>query len=209
VAATLQPTLFDTSSPAVKSLAPTHRTHLDRTCWIDRLTPWLTGSGPLFADLAEGLRWQHGSRPMYDRIVDVPRLIASVDTADFPLIEQMRLDLGARYGIGFDSVLASHYRNGRDSVAWHADRIGQTEPNPIVVIVSLGSRRDLLLRPMGGGPSTTVTMDPGDLMVMGGATQHRWEHCIPKRAAAGPRMSLTFRHNPEPKLRGESYSYIA
>ena len=43
-------------------------------------------------------------------------------------------------------------------------------------------------------------MNAGDLVVMGGATQHRWEHAIPKRAHAGPRMSLTFRHNPEPRL---------
>ena len=134
--------------------------------------------------------------------------IARIDPDTTVLTEQMRSALSQHYDIGFDSVMASLYRNGRDSVAWHADRIGQTEKNPLVVIVSLGSPRDLLLRPKGGGTSTRITMNPGDLLVMGGATQHRWEHCIPKRAHAAPRMSVTFRHNPEPFLTGETFAYV-
>lgn len=205
--ATLQPSLFDTAAPALRPLVDAERTRLDRRCWLDRLTPWLAGSQSLFEELRDSLRWQHGTRPMYDRIVDVPRLIASIDAGTEPLIEEMRTALGERYSTQFDSTMASLYRDGRDSVAWHADRIGQTEKNPLVVILSLGAPRDLLLRPMGGGPSTPVTLHSGDLVVMGGATQHRWEHCIPKRAQAGPRMSITFRHNPEPRLRGESFTY--
>jgi len=207
--ATLQPSLFDTGRPTLQRLQDAERTQLDRRCWIDRLTPWLTGSDPLFEELREGLRWQQGVRPMYDRIVDVPRLIATIDPHNSPVVESMRVALGERYGSGFTSAVASYYRDGRDSVAWHADRIGQSERNPLVVIVSLGSPRDLLLRPMGGGGSRRINMNAGDLVVMGGATQHRWEHCIPKRARAGPRMSVTFRHNREPQLRGETYTYVA
>jgi alkylated DNA repair dioxygenase AlkB len=205
--ATLQPSLFDTTGPRLVALGEAARTQLDRRSWLDRLTPWLTGSQPLFEQLRDTLRWQQGVRPMYDRIVDVPRLIAAIDPAADPIVGRMQTSLGDHYGTAFDSTVASLYRDGRDSVAWHADRIGQTEKNPLVIIVSLGAPRDLLLRPMGGGPSRRITMHSGDLVVMGGATQHRWEHCIPKRAHAGPRMSITFRHNPEPRLRGETFTY--
>jgi alkylated DNA repair dioxygenase AlkB len=207
--AVLQPSLFDSATPALAGLADAGRTQLDRRCWIDRLTPWLSGSDGLFDHLTRTLRWQAGSRPMYDRVVEIPRLIARIEPDTTTLTEQMRSALSQHYDIGFDSVMASLYRKGRDSVAWHGDRIGQTEKNPLVVIVSLGSPRDLLLRPKGGGTSRRVTMNPGDLLVMGGATQHRWEHCIPKRAHAAPRMSVTFRHSPEPFLTGETFAYVS
>ena len=205
--ATLQPSLFDTAAPTLGELRCGTRVQLDRRCWLDRLAPWLTGSDALFEQLRDSLRWKQGVRPMYDRVVEVPRLIAPVEPETLPIVAQMRRALGRSYDTSFNSVMASLYRDGRDSVAWHADRIGQSERNPLVVIVSLGSPRDLLLRPMGGGRSTRITMNAGDLVVMGGATQHRWEHAIPKRAHAGPRMSLTFRHNPEPRLRGETFTY--
>jgi len=69
--------------------------------------------------------------------------------------------------------------------------------NPLVATVSLGARRKFQLRPKG--TSTVVhTLMPGhgDLVVMGGACQHDWEHTVPKVAKApGPRMSVTIRHS--------------
>ena len=44
-------------------------------------------------------------------------------------------------------------------------------------------------------------MFSGDLLVMGGTCQHTWEHCIPKVADAGPRMSATFRRRLAPAER--------
>ena len=36
----------------------------------------------------------------------------------------------------------------------------------------------------------------GDLLVMGGACQHHWEHSVPKtRRPVHPRMSVTIRHS--------------
>ena len=63
-----------------------------------------------------------------------------------------------------------------------------------MAIVSLGGPRRFLLRPAGGGHSRSFTLASGDLLVMGGLCQHRWEHSVPKVAAAPPRMSITFRN---------------
>ncbi|MHB1139402.1 MAG: alpha-ketoglutarate-dependent dioxygenase AlkB [Microthrixaceae bacterium] len=60
-------------------------------------------------------------------------------------------------------------------------------------MVSLGSTRRFLLRPKDGGRSITFTPAGGDLLVMGGACQHRWEHSVPRARLGGPRISVTFR----------------
>ena len=87
-----------------------------------------------------------------------------------------------------------YYRDGRDSVAWHGDRIGRgRSADTMVAIVSVGDPRRLALRPRGGGESISVEMGHGDLVVMGGSCQRTWEHSVPKVAHAGPRMSVQFR----------------
>ncbi|MFZ4719542.1 MAG: alpha-ketoglutarate-dependent dioxygenase AlkB, partial [Ilumatobacteraceae bacterium] len=80
--------------------------------------------------------------------------------------------------------------------AWHADRERFHLENPVVAIVSTGTQRQFQMRPKGGGPSRSWQLGPGDLLVMGGACQHQWEHCVPKRAGVhGPRLSIMFRHH--------------
>jgi alkylated DNA repair dioxygenase AlkB len=106
----------------------------------------------------------------------------------------MRVALSERYEVEFTSVRANLYRDGRDSVAWHGDRVARDLPNAFVAIVSLGGRRRFLLRPKGGGRSVRFDPGPGDLLVMGGSCQRDWQHTVPKVAAAQPRISLTFRH---------------
>ena len=103
----------------------------------------------------------------------------------------------AEKGVAFDRVWVNLYRDGQDSVAWHPDRNGRVHRDPLVATVSLGARRKFQLRPRGGGRIALV-LEPGcgDLVVMGGACQHDWEHCVPKTArAVGPRMSVTIRHS--------------
>ena len=115
--------------------------------------------------------------------------------------------VAARYDRPFDSVGLNFYRDGRDSVAWHGDRVRHQQADPLVVIVSVGAPRPFLLRPRGGGSSLSYLLGQGDLLVMGGAIQHDWEHCVPKVAAAGPRISITFRHGaPAPARAGSSRS---
>ncbi len=188
--------LFDVLPRRLAPLAP-GRVDLDRSCWIDYQASWMEGADEVLGEVVDGLDWQSSRRPMYDRVVEVPRLTATVDidAAALPrVVSQAAERLGEHYSVNFEWIGANLYRTGRDSVAWHADRVGRFETNPLVAILSLGGPRRLLFRPVGGGAARAVTMGSGDLLVMGGACQHRWEHSVPKVSMAPLRVSLTFRH---------------
>ena len=133
---------------------------------------------------------------MYGNWYEEPRLTADAAAASDgvpPIVDEVRSVLTAHYRRRFEGLFCNLYERGSDSVAWHADRIGRSEIDPLVAIVSLGGPRTLALRPQQGGPGLRVPLHSGDLLVMGGATQHHWEHAVPKVARAAPRMSVTLR----------------
>jgi alkylated DNA repair dioxygenase AlkB len=80
-------------------------------------------------------------------------------------------------------------------VAWHGDRIPRRIVDPIVATVSLGQPRRFLMRPRQGTTRLSLTLLSGDLVVMGGTSQRTWLHVVPKVAAAGPRISIAYRHS--------------
>ncbi|MFD8431221.1 MULTISPECIES: alpha-ketoglutarate-dependent dioxygenase AlkB [Streptomyces] len=200
----LQGSLFDqTDEVGLGSLDGLRRTRLGSGAWIDLLPGWLSGADALFERLAAEVPWRAERREMYERVVDVPRLLAFYGAADplpDPLLTQARDALSAHYaeelGEPFTTAGLCHYRDGRDSVAWHGDRIGRgARQDTMVAILSVGTPRALLLRPAGGGGETVRRpLGHGDLIVMGGSCQRTWEHCVPKSTrAAGPRISVQFR----------------
>ena len=139
---------------------------------------------------------------MYDRVVDVPRLMCFYGEDErLPdlVLEQARSALSRHYarelGEPFRTAGLCYYRDGRDSVAWHGDTIGRgAKEDTMVAIVSIGAQRTLLLRPRSGGPTVRQSLGPGDLLVMGGSCQRTWEHAIPKTSKPiGPRISIQFR----------------
>jgi alkylated DNA repair dioxygenase AlkB len=189
--------LFASGAPTLATNASIARVDLDARCWIDLSNRWLLGADELLTQLLDTLPWTQGRRLMWGQWLDEPRLSAGVALTDRTrpaVLREMAAALSDIYGICFDSCFCNYYRDGRDSVAWHGDRIGRTVLEPLVAIVSLGGPRQFSLRPKGGGHAHSVLMHSGDLLVMGGATQHRWEHSIPKCHAAPPRVSVTFRH---------------
>jgi alkylated DNA repair dioxygenase AlkB len=196
-----QPSLFQAAAGTDidEGFSGLERIQLDPASWVDFDPEWVTGSDALFAELLEGRDWGQRSRPMYDRRVKEPRLTSlwratSGEPLEPPILERMRAALSTRYGRALDSVGFNLYRDGRDSVAWHGDRISKEIPDPIVALVSLGEPRRFLLRPKEGGKSRAFQLGRGALLVTGGRTQREWEHSVPKVASAGPRMSLAFRH---------------
>ena len=92
-----------------------------------------------------------------------------------------------------NAVLLNYYRDGRDSGAWQGDRFRPGAIHETVALASFGGPRTLRIRPRGGGPSRPWNLASGDLLVMGGPTQHRFEHCIPKTAGSGGRISVAYR----------------
>ena len=199
-----QPSLLDLApEPALGPLAAsTRRAPLARGAWLDVRPGWLTGADELFERLAATVPWRAERRPMYDRVVDVPRLLCFYgedDELPDPVLDRARRTLSEHYGPELGEPFATAglclYRDGRDSVAWHGDRIGRgrTE-DTMVAILSLGAPRPLMLRPRGGGPALRHDLGHGDLIVMGGSCQRTWEHAIPKTARpVGPRISVQFR----------------
>jgi alkylated DNA repair dioxygenase AlkB len=201
--ATLQASLLDlTEQPGFESLDGLQRTELSDGAWIDVLPGWLTGADELFSRLSEVVPWRAERRKMYERVVDVPRLLcfyAEGEELPDPLLIQARDALDEHYeadlGERFETAGLCLYRDGRDSVAWHGDTIGRgSSQDTMVAILSLGTPRPLLLRPLGGGPTMRHDVGHGDLLVMGGSCQRTWQHAVPKSARpTGPRISVQFR----------------
>jgi alkylated DNA repair dioxygenase AlkB len=211
---TVQESLLDLADdPALGPLRP-ERLPLAHGAWVDVQRGWLAGSGALFARLAERVPWRAERRRMYDRTVDVPRLLCFYgEDADAvlpdPVLAACRDRLSEHYraelGEPFRTAGLCLYRDGRDSVAWHGDTIGRgSTEDTMVAIVSLGTARPLLLRPRAGVGTGTGTggndgtlrysLGHGDLIVMGGSCQRTWEHAVPKSARTmGPRISVQFR----------------
>ena len=131
---------------------------------------------------------------MYESVVEVPRLLGRLghDGPIPPLVQQMAEALSAHYGRSLHRIGAALYRDGRDSVAWHGDRIPNRDDS-LIAIVSLGEPRRFLLRPSDGGRSRTFDLGWGDLLVMGGSCQRTWLHSVPKVARADPRISIQLR----------------
>lgn len=202
MSAALQHSLFDTADTIeLAPLAPS-RTTLARGAWVDYQARWLSGADLLFDDLHHGVPWKAERREMYERMVDVPRLLKFYEADEalpHPVLTDAREALSRRYAgeLGEPFVTAGMclYRDGRDSVAWHGDRIGRAkDQDTMVAILSIGSARSLMLRPRGGGSSLGFSLGHGDLVVMGGSCQRTWDHAIPKTSKpVGPRISIQFR----------------
>ena len=178
------------------------RRHLTHGAWLDVRPGWLTAGDRLLEDLVHEVPWQAERRQMYDSVVDVPRLTrfyAEGEPLPRPILAQARDALSAHYagelGEPFTTAGMCLYRDGRDSVAWHGDRIGRSrEQDTMIAIVSLGADRPLSLRQRDGGASIKVAAGHGDLVVMGGSCQRTWDHAILKTSAVvGPRISVQFR----------------
>jgi alkylated DNA repair dioxygenase AlkB len=200
-----QPSLLDgpsSGTPAPGPLAGLRRVPLSRGAWVDVLPGWFRGADDLFPDLVAAVPWRAERREMYDRVVDVPRLVHTYGEGEplpHPLLADARDALSEHYrpelGEPFLTAGCCYYRDGRDSVAWHGDRFGRGRTHDtMVAIVSFGDPRRLALRPRGGGESLSFEMGHGDLLVMGGSCQRTWEHAVPKTSKpVGPRISVQFR----------------
>ena len=98
----------------------------------------------------------------------------------------------------FNSVLLNYYREGSDSVSWHADDETELGPNPIVASVSLGAQRTLEFKPKFNltTPKKQIVLGSGSILIMGKTIQNNWLHQIPKISGTiDPRISLTFRNH--------------
>jgi alkylated DNA repair dioxygenase AlkB len=200
----LQGSLLDSGSVVRPGalVGSVQRTLLGERAWVDLRPSWIAGADELFDRLWRSVPWQAERRRMYDRTVDVPRLLSFYKEGDAlpdPALEWSKRVLSEHYqaelGEPFCTLGMCLYRDGQDSVAWHGDTNGRGgTQDTMVAIVSLGARRRLSLRPRAGGTALRFDLGRGDLFVMGGDCQRTWEHSVPKtKRPVGPRISLQFR----------------
>lgn len=183
------------SADLPSSFAEVNRTDLGAGAWIDHASNWLPGADEWFDQITSEFPWHSARRPMYDRIVAVPRLIANVTREEGIIannLERLARMFDHHYGRIFGSIGANWYRSGSDSVAIHRDKV-KKPGDAIVAIISLGQRRPFLLKPDGAGDTKHFELGDGDLLVMGGSTQQHWQHGVPKIRSTGSRVSVMLR----------------
>jgi alkylated DNA repair dioxygenase AlkB len=153
-----------------------------------------------FAELRRTVNWRAERRVMYDREVDVPRLIGHYRLDPAPAstpaaILAAAACVGERLAIPFNSVGLNLYRDGRDSVAPHNDHLIELQKGFPIALVSLGSARRMTIRAKEQPRRVIhVDLEPGSLLVMDYATQIHYTHAVPKTdAVVGERISLAFR----------------
>lgn len=202
----MQASLFDVGAPTFDPRFPGLRQiELAHGGWIHHVPRLVRGHAALFRQLRDGQDWQARQRPMYERVVAVPRMLATIedDGCTPRILFQLSHVLSRRYGRDLSRIHGALYRDGQDSVAPHQDRV-RNRSDTVIAIVSLGQPRRFLLRPLkvGDGPGHDFALGWGDLLVMGGTCQQFWRHAIPKCALAGPRISVQYREastaDPEP-----------
>jgi alkylated DNA repair dioxygenase AlkB len=170
----------------------------------------------LFKLLHETVPWEQESIKMFGKETPIPRMTAWFgdpektytysgilnqphDWALLPELEAMREKLNQTCTTSFNSVLLNLYRDGNDSVDWHADDERELGPEPMIASVSLGETRKFDFRSKHDSKlKRSVELFSGDIVVMSGLTQQYWEHRVPKtaekiRKSTGPRINLTFR----------------
>lgn len=159
-----------------------------------------------FAALRDGADWAAQRRPMYDRVVDVPRLLATYRVEALPdalplaeILARVTRVVPAPY----NAIGLNLYRDGRDSVAMHNDKLHTIVPGAPIALLSLGAPRRMLVRAKRGvgdappPPAVRLELAHGSLLAMSHASQLTHEHGIPKTAKpVGPRMSVVFRVRP-------------
>jgi len=182
---------------------------------VDYRPAFLADGGALLRELLDGLEWAQESITLFGRAVGQPRLTAWVGERGYsaasrysattaaapwpPGLTTLRRFLAETYSMRPDAALVNLYRDGRDAVGWHADDEAYLGPDPLVASLSLGAPRRFVLRPRPAGPSAgrsrvEIVLGDGDLLVMGGATQRRWQHSVPRSSRpVGARVNLTLR----------------
>ncbi|MCY1541266.1 2OG-Fe(II) oxygenase superfamily protein [compost metagenome] len=112
-----------------------------------------------------------------------------------PLLAQIRTRVEKAVGQRLNGVLLNYYRDGQDSMGWHSDDEVELGVNPLIASLSLGGTRRFDLRRKGQNRiEHSLLLNHGSLLVMGGPTQHYWQHQVAKtRSHCAPRLNLTFR----------------
>ena len=169
---------------------------------------WVPDHDVLLDRLSAEITWEQHEITLFGRTVPTPRLTAWMGDAAYSysgvvnqpkswpeVLAALRERLVAEVGVPFNSCLANLYRDGSDSMGFHSDDEPELGPEPTIASVSLGARRQFVLRHRPTRERWTWDLGAGDLLVMREESQRDHAHAVPKTTRPiGPRINLTFRH---------------
>ncbi len=110
-------------------------------------------------------------------------------------MEKLRMDVETETGQPFNRALVNYYRDGRDSVDWHADDEASLGFEPLIASVSVGAERIFQLRHNKTQERVKINLPHGSLLLMGAGVQEHWQHSVAKvKQLDDPRVNFTFRY---------------
>ena len=170
---------------------------------------WLPDAAAWEARLWTTLSWTSREIILFGRRVMQPRLVdwyadpgvayrySGVTLGPNPwpeALDRLRVRLDRQFGTAFNSVLCNAYRDGNDSMGWHADDEPELGSEPVIASLSLGATRRFRIRSRGDGDSVGVDLEAGSLLMMSGRSQALYQHALPKtKRPVSLRSNLTFR----------------
>ena len=164
----------------------------------------------LLQKLLKEIRWQQQNIKLFGKEIPQPRLTAfyaekgisytysglQLNPTDFSSeLWELKQKTEALSGFIFNTCLANLYRDGNDSMGWHADDEKVLGKNPVIASISLGGiRRFQLKHKTNKNLKENIDLNHGSLLIMKGSMQHFWKHQLPKtKKEVLPRINLTFR----------------
>jgi alkylated DNA repair dioxygenase AlkB len=167
-------------------------------------------SDRIFSELYNNIDWKQDTTILFGKQVNLPRLTAWYGEPGksycyskikmepllwIPVLINLKYQIEALSDTQFNSVLLNLYRDGKDSVAWHSDDELELGKNPTIASISFGATRRFMFRHKYQKKiKFEIELTHGSFLLMKGATQHFWQHQIPKtNKLVEPRINLTFR----------------
>ncbi len=157
--------------------------------------------------LQKEISWSQTTIKIFGKEILQPRLTSWMGDASYTysgrkhepaklpeVVDRLRGDLIQLLDTQFNSVLANQYRDGQDSVSWHADNEKELGLEPVIASMSFGASRLFAIRHNETKQRWNVGLEHGDLLVMSGRSQLDYQHSVPKTTlSVGSRINLTFR----------------
>lgn len=177
-------------------------------CYPEWLSP--SESHRYFELFSRELSWNTETLLMAGKPVQSPRLVAWYGDAGkiyrysgthykalpwHPTLYEIKEKLSKEFNTPINSVLSNLYRNGKDSVGWHADSERELGTQPVIFSLSLGASRYFDYRLQAKHINKQrIELHAGTLLIMRGDFQEYWQHQVPKQLKINePRINLTFR----------------
>lgn len=162
-----------------------------------------------FETLRRTIPWRNDESVIFGKLIRTARQVAWYGDRAFsytysgttktalpwtPELQALKSRVEAHSGETYNSCLLNLYHHGEEGMAWHSDDESSLARHAAIASLSLGAERKFSFKHKRTGESISLMLKSGSLLVMEGATQTHWLHCLPKsKKVQDARINLTFR----------------